>query len=96
MSIFDSVVDIVIKRYEETKESVPLSTIQAEIGKYRKYVNKNSIIMAACFNPKLEQIGNSFVPKKIVGEEGQEYPEDKMDELLRNFEDHTKRSQGSG
>ena len=94
LSIHDAVADIVIKRYEETKKPVPLSTIQAEIGKYRKYVNQNSIIMAAGFNQHLEQISsNLFVPKKIEEKEESGSSDDEMDELLRNFEASNKRSQ---
>ena len=89
LSIVDAVADIVIKRYAETKEPVPLSVIQAEIGKYRRYVNQGSISLAACHNQRLQQTSaNCFIPKDIVENEEPDYPDNDINELLIDFESH--------
>jgi len=85
-TLFDTVTKIVEKKHNETTRPVSFEIIVAEMGKYRQFVNHNSLTIAVHCNPKLRRIGkNSFIPK-IPGEEMQEeiFAEE-LDRILREF-----------
>ena len=63
-SLLELIADIVCQRYSETLEPVPFSVLQAEVGKHRKIVNRNSVLLASYFNPRLETIGSLFIHTK--------------------------------
>lgn len=90
LTLFETVTKIVRTIYKETKRPVHFNIIIFEIGKYRKIVNRNSIIIAAYCNPGLQRIGkNSFIPKEkteIINGEEEEKFENILDRVLREME----------
>jgi len=90
LSLQDTITKIVSEKYQETGNPVPFIVIQAEIGKYRKFVNLNSIFIASHCNPELKAVHNEcFIP---IGEavEENEVDDDKLDRILAEFEMKTK------
>lgn len=87
-TLFDTVAEIVHKKFLETASSVPFEVIIAEIGKYRKVVRPASLTIAAYCNPALQCASkNSFVPKKDSVEEMEEgISTDELDRILKEFE----------
>jgi len=92
ISIHDAVAEIVKQRYEVTGNPVRFNVIEAEIGKYRKFINPNSIMIAAYCNPRLNNVYNDyFVPKDDDVENGEsEINDSRLDQVLREFEEKTK------
>jgi len=85
-TIFDTVTEIVERKFAETGKCVPFSTIAAEIGKYRQAVRPASITFAAYLNPSLEQVyGDCFIPRTGKQEE-KEISTEELDEILEEFE----------
>ncbi len=61
--LFETVRMIVDQLYEKTGKPVSYNSILAEIGRYRKIVNRKSVMMAASLNENLERLPNNlFVP----------------------------------
>jgi len=88
MRLFDSVTDIVTKKFAETGKPIPFTVIEGEIGKYRQVVNPKSLLIAAHLNPKLQRIGsNSFRPKELgTADENNDLAPEELDKILRDFE----------
>ena len=95
---FDSVTAIVETRYKENCKPVTDQMIRAEIGKYRKLVNPNSLIIATTMNPAVRKVDGGYVPYnasdyQVDGLPGSStsasLPGDKskqLDEILKNIE----------
>lgn len=89
-TLMDTIASIVEEKYQNTGIPVPFIVIQAEIGKYRKLVNPNSIVLASYLNPRLKNVDDfCFLPQEEPNEEEEEEEEvadDKLDRILREFE----------
>jgi len=93
-SLFEAVAEVVQKRYAETRKPVPFTVITAEIAKYRKVVNRTSLIFAAHCNPSLRRISNDYFIPKGPGEQTQdEVSANELDKILQEFQ---KRSSAEG
>ena len=85
-TLFDTVTKIVEEKYKETNQPIPFEIIVTEMGKYRQFVNHNSLTIAAACNPNLQRIGkNSFIPKEPSEEIQEEILAEKLDIILREF-----------
>jgi hypothetical protein len=88
-SLMNTISNIVQEHYKSTFKPVPIVVIQSEIGKHRKFLNKESIVMASFFNLGIKHVGDwCFIPKEGEGEEIEIYDEenDDLDRILREFE----------
>jgi len=86
-TLFDAVAEIVKQRHKVTAQPVHITVIAAELGKHRRLVNPNSLVLATQCNPKLRRIGkNSFVPKEPSEEMREEISAEELDRILREFE----------
>ena len=86
-TLFDTAVEIVKERYEETGQPVPFTVIVAEMGKHRQVVNPSSLTIATHCNPNLRRIGkDSFGPKEPTEEIQEEISAEELDRILREFE----------
>lgn len=86
-SLMDTIAQIVTERYESTGNPVPLVVIQAEIGKHRRVINPNSVLLASYCNPRLQSAGNScFLPREDTDGLAEEVTDDELDRALRRFE----------
>jgi len=86
--LFETVAEIVGKRYAVAARPVPFAVIAAEIGKYRAVVNPNSVAIAAYCNPGLQQVGrDSFVPRVPGDDAEDEMSTDQIDKILREFQE---------
>lgn len=86
-TLFDAVTEIVEQRHKVTAQPVPFAVIAAEIGKRRRLVNPNSLVLATQCNPKLRRIGkNSFVLKEPSEEMQEGISAEELDRILREFE----------
>jgi len=84
--LYDTVADIVGSIYLATKKPVTWNAILAEMGRHRRAVNRNSVMMAACFNPRIEKLGGGlFVPRESIPIDPEPPPEDHLDRALREF-----------
>jgi hypothetical protein len=84
-TLTDTIASIVEEKYQNTGVPVPFIVIQAEIGKYRKLVNPNSLVLASYLNPRLKSVGDfCFIPREEADEE--EVGDDELDRILREFE----------
>jgi hypothetical protein len=89
-SLMDTIAQIVGQKYQDTGSPVPFVVVQAEIGKYRRFVNPNSLVLASCCNPKLQTVdGLRFLPREEADDE-QEMTDNELDRILREFEKQTK------
>lgn len=87
-SLYETVTEIVKKRYKQTKKPVPLTTIVAELGKYRQIVNPVSLNFVTTGNPKLQIISKDlFLPKKHKIQREENNSLDILDEALQKFSD---------
>lgn len=85
-ALMDTIAQIVEGKYQSTGSPVPLVVIQAEIGKYRKFVNPNSLILASYCNPRLRNVDDScFLPREEANAQ-EEVADDELDRALREFE----------
>jgi hypothetical protein len=85
--LFEAVTEIVTKKYQETGRAVPFVVIAAEIGKYRQVVQPTSLFFATHFNPSLHCVSeDAFVPREPVDKGQDEITQDKLDRILREFE----------
>lgn len=86
-SLFDTVTDIVKKRFNETNQPVSFSVIIAEIGKYRRIVRPASLAIATYCNHSLQCVSkDSFVLKSPTEEIEEEISADELDKILEEFE----------
>ena len=85
-TLFDTVTKIVEEKYKETTRPVSFEIIVTEMGKYRQFVNHNSLTIAVHCNPNLRCIGkNAFVPKEPGKETQEEIYAEELDRILREF-----------
>lgn len=91
ISIHDAVAEIVIQKYQATSNPVRLNVIQAEIGRYRKFVNPNSIMIAAYCNSRLTNVYNDYFVTKEA-DATSEADTNRLDQILKDFEEKTKGS----
>lgn len=89
-TLFNTVAEIVKEQYSKNGKPVAINTIQAELGKYRKVVNLNSVILASYCN---EQITNVYKDYFIPIEFSEKIPvangdtdSELLDRILRQFE----------
>jgi hypothetical protein len=89
LTLFDTVKTIVKNKYEKTNQPVPFNIIVSEMGKYRRIVNRNSLVIASHCNPDLQRIGeNSFIPKdNIEAIQEDDNFKDKLDRVLKEMEE---------
>ncbi|MHA1882237.1 MAG: sigma factor-like helix-turn-helix DNA-binding protein [Candidatus Thorarchaeota archaeon] len=93
LTLFATVQKIVEKKYEETKKPVSFLIVQAEIGKYRKLVNRNSLIIASYLNPEINIVNkDQLIPSYAAPGEGQakDISADELNRVLEDFELKTK------
>jgi hypothetical protein len=89
-TLFKTIAEIVEKKYAETSKPVSSLVIQAEVGKYRKVVNPNSIMFATYLNSNLLRVNeNHFIPKP-ANESQVETPAEELDRILEEFEKRRK------
>lgn len=96
LTLHQAVALIVEEKYEATGRPVPFTVICAEIGKYRRTVNLNSVRMAVIHNAALRQVdGDLFVPADVDLDEesATELSAEQVDRVLREFE-QAARAQG--
>jgi hypothetical protein len=85
-NLTEVIAEIVIKKYKDTSLPVSLEVIRAEIGKYRKTVNQNSLVLAAYYNPLIKHVKrNLFVPTDSSSQISSEMDEDELDKILNQF-----------
>ena len=85
-SLMDTIAQIVEEKYQSTGSPVPFVVIQAEIGKHRKFVNPNSLILASYCNPRLRNVDDfGFLPREEADDE-EKVADDELDRTLREFE----------
>ncbi|MFA5628784.1 MAG: sigma factor-like helix-turn-helix DNA-binding protein [Dehalococcoidales bacterium] len=88
-TLMKTIANIVKKQYSITNKPVKFIVIEAEIGKYRKLITKESLTMATFFNPEVEHVGNwEFTPKTNTIEEdhGDNFTRNEIDKILQEFE----------
>jgi hypothetical protein len=87
-SLYDTVLEIVEKRYRITKKPVAFEVIVGELGKYRRFINPSSGLMAISLNPALKQISpGRFIPKRFCQDANGEAESKHLDRLLAKFEE---------
>lgn len=87
--LYEAIAEIVQERYKKTGVPVPLTVIRAEIGKYRKAVNPNSLAIATHLNPCLQCISkDTFKPKEPGQENQQDIHLDELDKLLCDLQEN--------
>jgi len=85
-TLFKTIEDIVQKRFKETKQPVPFSVIVAELGKYRKIVHPQSLLIATHSNPGIKMVlKDLFVPREFKIEPSEAIPAEELDELFKEF-----------
>ena len=88
-TLFHAIAKIVEQKYQETNNPVSLTVISAEIGKIRRLVNSNSIVMASYFNKRLKEVGKGyFIPAKYDNGNitDKEVESEELDKILQHFE----------
>ena len=62
--MFDGVAQIVEDMFAKTQRPVPEDVVMIELGKYRRDLQRNSVVMALAFNDRLESVGRGeYIPK---------------------------------
>lgn len=85
--LFETVAEIVEEVYRKTYRPVNVNDVFANIGKYRKLYNRNSVLMALQFNAKLVPASSdSFLPRWATDEDSKAENEDELDQILKKFE----------
>jgi hypothetical protein len=88
-TLFETVTEIVRRRYENAGVPVPINVIISEIGKYRKVVKPSSIAIATHCNPGLKQVSkNTFIPRESDDHVQDEISLDKLDKIFKEFEEN--------
>ena len=91
MTLFESVCDIVRRKYKETSKPVFLEIINSELGKYRRIINPTSILFAAYCNPSLKRVGrSSFIPKQDDVDDKEGISLNELDRIFREFQEKQK------
>lgn len=85
-TLFKTIAGIVEQKYAETSKPVPFLVIQAEVGKYRKVVNPNSIIFAAYLNSNILCVNEDHFMPKSAKESKVEASAEELDRILEKFE----------
>jgi len=86
LTLINTVIEIVERKYAETGTPVPYSVVLAEIGKYRKIVNPSSVSFVTYSNPRLIQTERDcFIPRPIEESEIEDSAEE-LDKILQEFE----------
>jgi hypothetical protein len=94
MPLFNTISEIVKKKYRELSSPVPYTVILAELGKYRKIVKPASIAIATQCNPDLIKVGkNSFIPKDESQDVYREQSLDELDKIFKAFKKNEKINQ---
>lgn len=87
MTIFETVTEIVRKKYEEIGAPVPKAVIIAEMGKYRRQINAASIAIAIYCNPGLKQMSKyTFIPRGPDDQVQDEISLNELDKIFKEFE----------
>ena len=61
--LFEGVARVVETVFTKTQRPVPGETVIAEMGKQRRELQRNSVMMALAFNDRVESVGHSeYVP----------------------------------
>jgi len=89
-TLFKTIAGIVEQKYAETSKPVSSLVIQAEIGKYRKIVNPNSIIFATYINSNLLRVNEDHFIPKPANESQVETSAEELDRILEEFEKRRK------
>jgi hypothetical protein len=85
-TLFDTVTEIVKIIYKHTGRPVPFAVILAEVGKYRRVINPNSLFFATQRNPNLECISKDlFIPKCSKKQLRSMISTEKLDQILKEF-----------
>lgn len=95
--LFESVAEIVSRKYAETKRPVPFDVVKAEISRYRQIVNPTSLYFAAFLNPRLRLVHRDLLlPKEVQANTGEEdySREEWLDRALSEFEKRISRRGG--
>jgi len=86
LTLSNTVIEIVERKYVETGTPVPYSVVLAELGKYRKLVNPSSVSFVTYSNPRLIQTERDyFIPRPIEESEIEDSAEE-LDKILQEFE----------
>lgn len=96
-TLFKTVKNIIEKKYQETRKPVSFLIVQAEIGKYRKAVNRNSLFIASYLNPEIKIVNkDKLVPSPVLQEKRsvKDVSAEELNRVLRNFELETKGGDG--
>ena len=73
--LFDSVARIVEMRFAENQRPVSVNFVMEELGKQRRELKRNSVMMALGFNDKLKAVeGSRYVPKAHVSDMPKDAP----------------------
>lgn len=87
LGIYDAVTKVVEEKYKETQKPVHISVITTELGKYRQFVNSDSLKMATGLNTRLERVSKDFfVPKDPRQEAQNENATRDLDRIIREFQ----------
>lgn len=90
IGLYDAVADIVQRIHERGGNPVSGDVIRAEIGKYRRVLNPDSIQMAIDLNPRIRKVSaGGFVPKDPNETDESELSAAELDRILREFEKTT-------
>jgi len=90
-SLFETVTEIVRRKFEETGVPVPAPVIISEMGKYRKIVHPTSMVIAIHSNPRLKKVSNdTFIPLEPNDHVQEEISINDLDKRLKEFEQHIK------
>lgn len=91
-SIFSTVAEIVRNKHKETGRPVNAGLVAAEIGKYRRHVNPQSLAIALACNPLLKCVGKDiYLPFKNGKEAGRDLGLDRIDRSIERFQKNRKR-----
>lgn len=65
--LFEAVAEIVTAQFSATQCSVSEEAVMHEMGKQRRELNRNSVVMALAFNDRLEPVGRGeYIPRGMV------------------------------
>lgn len=75
--------EIVEDQHRKTEKPVAFEVIVGELGKYRRFINPSSGLMAISLNPALKQISpGRFVPKRFCRDANGEAESKHLDRIL--------------
>jgi len=88
-TIFETVTEIVKRKFEEMGIPVPVPVIISEMGKYRKIVHPASMVIAIHFNPRLKKVSkDTFIPAEPNDHTQEKISINDLDRILKEFEEH--------